>query len=351
MPPVRKTVQFIAGLVISLLALILAFHEADPAQILAALRAANPAYVVLGLVFIWLGLYARALSWRAILGAGLPFRRVFDAMNEGYLLNNVLPFRLGELGRAYLISRRSSLSALQALSSVVVERVIDLLMAVLLLMFYLLLSPQQRSLGSLALTTGAIGLVAGAGLAVLAYGRAPLVRLAGAAFGRLAPARLHPERWIGRLDSLLAGFEVLRDARRLVTAVGFSLLAWIIAGFGTWFMLLAFLPAATLSMAFIVLTIVALGAAVPSAPGAAGVFELAVVYVLGFFGVAREPALSFGLTFHLTQIALIAVLGGLALAREGETLAHLARSAQNLLGRAERPAAPGRPAETVSPDQ
>jgi hypothetical protein len=70
------------------------------------------------------------------------------------------------------------------------------------------------------------------------------------------------------------------------------------------------------------------------------VFELAVVYVLGFFGVPREQALSFGLTYHLGQIGLTAILGGLALAREGETFAHLVRSAQSLVTRVEKPAAP-----------
>jgi len=139
---------------------------------------------------------------------------------------------------------------------------------------------------------------------------------------------------------MLAGLSIFQDPRRAFTAAGWSLLAWIAAGFGTWLTLRAFLPAATVPMSFIVLTVVALGAAVPSAPGAAGVFELVVVYVLGFFLVPRELALSFGLTLHLSQIALTALLGGTALAREGETLIHLARSAQTLVARAEKPVAP-----------
>lgn len=336
----RKALQLILGLAISLLALFLAFYDADLAELAAALRAANYAYLVPGLGLVWLGLYFRAASWRAILGGGVAYARVFDAMNEGYLLNNLLPFRLGEFGRAYLISRGSPLTALQALSSVVVERVIDLLMAVVLLLAFLPFVAAVAWAGQLTSASVLLGVIALIVLVVVSRNQARLAGWARALLARVRLPWLHPDRWVARLESLLAGLSVFQDPRRAFAAAAWSLLAWIVAGFGTWFFLLAFLPAASIPMAFIVLTVVALGAAVPSAPGAAGVFELAVVYVLSFFDVPREQALSFGLTFHILQIALTAMLGGLALAREGETVAHLARAAQALVTRAEKPAAP-----------
>ena len=336
----RRAIQLILGLVISLLALALAFYDTDPGQLAAALRTANYAYLVPGLGLVWLGLYFRAVSWRAILGGGVPYRRVFDAMNEGYLLNNLLPFRLGEFGRAYLISRGTRLAAMQALSSVVVERVIDLLMAVVLLLAFLPFVAAVAWAGQLTSASVLMGIIALVLLVIVSRNQATLAGWARAVLERVRIRWLHPDRWVARFEALLAGLSVFQDPRRAFAAAAWSLLAWIAAGFGVWFFLLAFLPAATIPMAFIVLTVVALGAAVPSAPGAAGVFELAVVYVLAFFDVPREQALSFGLTLHLLQIALTAVLGGLALAREGETVAHLVRSAQALVTRAERPAAP-----------
>jgi uncharacterized protein (TIRG00374 family) len=336
----RKTLQLVIGLVISALALVLAFYDSDPAQVWASLRAANYLYLVPGMACVWLGLYLRAASWRTILGNHLPFRRVFDAMNEGYLLNNLLPFRLGEFGRAYLISHGTSLSAYQALSSVVVERVIDLLMAVVLLLAFLPFVAAAAWAGQVASASVVLGLVGLGTLVLVARNQARVIALARAVLSRLNFSWLHPDRWIARLESLLAGLSLFQDPRRAFIAAGWSLLAWISAAFGTWFLLLAFLPGAGLPMSFVVLTVVALGAAVPSAPGSAGVFEATVVYVLGFFSVPRELALSFGLTFHVLQIALTVLLGGLALAREGETFSHLARSAQALVTRTEKPAAP-----------
>jgi uncharacterized protein (TIRG00374 family) len=349
---VRKTAQVIIGLAISALALVLAFWGADPAQVSGALREANYLLLLPGLGLVWAGLYMRAASWRAILGFEVPFRRVYDAMNEGYLLNNLLPLRLGELGRAYLISRGSAVPVYRALSSVVVERVIDLIMAVVLLMAFLPFVAGLEWAQTLALSSVALGVAAIAVLIVIARNQPRLVRLAREVLHRLGRrlSWLHAERWTARVESGLSGLSVFQDPRRALAAAGWSMLTWVAGGVGAWITLLAFMPDATIVMGFVVLTIVALAAAVPSAPGSAGVYELTVVQVLAVFGVDQNRALSFGLVHHVMQIALIMVLGGLALAREGETVAHLARAAQSLVTRPRPVAAPITP-EPVSSDQ
>ncbi len=335
----RKTAQIAVGLVISLLALWLAFRSANLALVAQALREANYFYVLPAAVLIWLGLVFRALSWRVILDGQAPLRRVYDAMNEGYLLNNVLPFRLGEFGRAYLISRgsRGRVTPAQALSSVVVERVIDLLMILVMLLAFL---PQLAGLGlgpTFAALSGLIGALALAGLVFLARQQGLVLRLARGVFERLKLR--DPAAWEARVVSFLNGLAVLQDPRRAFLAAMWSGLAWVAAGFGAWVLLLGFVPGAAATMGFFVLLGVGLGQAIPSAPGAAGVFEVAAVLALGVFGVPNNLALSFALVFHLLNLVLTSALGGLALAGEGETIAHLAQSAQAMLSGA-RQAAP-----------
>lgn len=329
----RKTAQVIIGLVISLFALGLAFRGADPVQLANALRKANYFYLVPALGLIWLGLVARALSWRVILGGAVPFRRVYDVMNEGYLLNNLLPLRLGELGRAYLISRTTRLTASQALSSIVVERVIDLLMLVLLLAAFLPLVTGlgvARRVAAGAAFLGVVGL-----LALLTLARNPdlVHRIARDRLARWRWPRLRAERWERRIMSFLDGLSVLRDGRRALQAALWSGLAWVCSGLAAWLLLLGFVPEARPTMGFFVLTTVGLGNAIPSAPASAGVFEAVIVLALGLFAVERNVALSFALVFHLVHIGLVTLLGSLALANEGETLSQLARSAQALLNR------------------
>jgi glycosyltransferase 2 family protein len=341
---VRKNAQLILGLVVSLLALALAFRGADLGAMASALRKANYFVLVPDVGLFLLGLVFRAMSWNVILGGQVPYWRVFEVLNEGYLLNDLLPFRLGEFGRAYLISRRNNLPALEALSSIVVERVIDLLMVVVLLVAFL---PLVAGLGTggardAAFSSIGLGLAAVIGLVLVARNQTPLSRLVGRVLRRLNWRWLDPDRWEARAGSFLAGLSALRDPRRALQAAFWSGLAWAAAGLGAWVLLLAFMPGASVTMAFVTLTMVGIGAAVPSAPGSAGVFEFVVVQSLSIFGVDKSLALSYGLALHAANVVLAIVLGGLALAREGETLAHLARAAQSLVSSRQ-------PAETPEP--
>lgn len=339
----RKTAQIGIGLVVSLLALALAFRGADLNLMGQALREANYWFFIPSILLSWAGLYARAASWQVILDRRVPYKRVFDAMNEGYLLNNFLPLRLGEVGRAYLISRGGQVTAYQALSSVVVERIIDLVMAVSLLIAFLPFGtglPWAWQVAASSLALGAVGLV---GLIIVVRQRVALVRLARRVLDRLNWRWLHPERMEARLASFLSGLSVLEDPRRALAAAAWSMVAWMVAAIGTWFLLRAFVPTASIPMAFIVLTVVALGGAVPALPGGIGLFEAVVVAILLVFAVDNSRALSFGLSFHFQQIALTSLLGSLALGREGETFSHLARSAQALLGRADKTPPPTPP--------
>jgi hypothetical protein len=101
-----------------------------------------------------------------------------------------------------------------------------------------------------------------------------------------------------------------------------------------------------------VLLAVGLGNAIPSAPAGVGVFEAATILALGVFGVGLNVAGAFAVVFHLMHLLLTSVLGGLALAGEGETIAHLARSAQSLVtgaANSARPSAAGTAAPPARP--
>ncbi|MEN6299709.1 MAG: lysylphosphatidylglycerol synthase transmembrane domain-containing protein, partial [Anaerolineaceae bacterium] len=97
------------GLVISLICLVIVFYMVDIRKLINALRLANYSLVGLSLAATLLWLSVRGIVWRIILQEKASFRQVFLTLNEGYLLNNLLPFRLGELGRAFLLGRKANL--------------------------------------------------------------------------------------------------------------------------------------------------------------------------------------------------------------------------------------------------
>ena len=328
--------QWLLGLAVSLAALALAVRGVRVADMLAAFRQANYGYVALAVVFNFIGLGARALSWYIILGRQVPFTRAFWALNEGYLLNNVLPLRLGEVGRAYLVSRGQPFRTSHAFSSVLVERVIDLCMIVGLLGVFLPLVVGLSWARQAALLWVLVTVLALAGLFVMARSRELLLRLFRWGVGRV-PARFASrlQRWEPRLHAFVDGMGALRDGRRFAGAALCSGLAWLLAGACTSALLLALpirLGASPVVAGFFVLVVGGLGASLPSAPASAGIFELSVVAALSVFHVESSLAMTYALAYHLIFFGLTTGLGVLALAREGESLAHLARTAQAFLG-------------------
>jgi uncharacterized membrane protein YbhN (UPF0104 family) len=193
----------------------------------------------------------------------------------------------------------------------------------------------------------ALGLTAIVVLIIMARQQALIAGLVGRVLRRLHLRWLDADRWQARAASFLAGLSSLRDPRRALQAAFWSAMAWGAAGVGGWFLLNAFLPGATLTMSFVTLMLVGIGAAVPSAPASAGVFELVAVQALQIFHVDKNVALSFALTLHAVSFLSAVILGGWALAREGETVAHLAGAAQTLFTGGQTPITP----EPVTPEQ
>jgi len=331
----RKSSQWIVGLAISALALGWAFRNVPLPELAVALQTARYGYIAPALGFILLGQLTRTNGWRTLLGQSLSFTQVFAALNAGYLLNNLLPFRLGELGRAYLISRSGKLGVPQALSAVLIERVLDLCMIVAFLLAFLPLA-----IGLLG-TPWAVGVailvpVLALGiLLIIAHRPAWLLRLVNWGVGLLA--RL----WGGaaRLETLfhafVDGLAALQDSGRLIRATLWSGLTWTFAGLSASLMVAAFVPdrgwPETLTIGYFVLVVVGLGIALPSAPASVGVWQAATVAALSVFGIAGGTALSFALVNHLANFSLMSLLGAWALIRERESLGHLAQAASALL--------------------
>lgn len=329
----RNSGAWMIGLLVSLGALAVAFWGARPERLVGALRSAQFVYLIPAVGMLLMGLIARARSWQILLGDGVPLTRAFWALNAGYLLNNALPFRLGEMGRAYLISRgregRAG-SASRALSSVVVERLIDVVVSLTGLIVVLPFALSAAWAPRVAWVSGGLALALFSGLYLAARNRPAVVRLVEAVLARFPGKRL--SRLSNMADSFLMGLDVLRDPRRLAGAGFWSAIAWLTAWAQIWCAQRAFGISSWITALF-VLGVVAFGAAVPSSPGAIGVYELAATAALLAFDVPRETALSVAILSHIALLGVTSLLGAIALAREGQSVSKLAASAQRLFVR------------------
>ncbi len=118
--------RWLPGALISILLIAAILYFVDLRAMVDAMRSANYGMLAIAFAIGFLWLAVRAIVWRTLLRDRPTYSDVFWTIGEGYLLNNFLPFRLGELGRAFLLSRKSGMQFMEILPTIVIERVVDL---------------------------------------------------------------------------------------------------------------------------------------------------------------------------------------------------------------------------------
>jgi uncharacterized protein (TIRG00374 family) len=293
------------GIAISLFAVVVLINSVDIGAALQVLATASPAWIAVMLVTTTVDIGARGARWRALLApiAPLPYRRVLGYTYIGYLANNVLPARLGELYRSHALGEGEGVSRPTVLGTVVVERVVDTVMVVAIASFAVLVLSVRGVMSSAVLLGLAFVslLIIALGLGIAAH------RLPGA--DRLAAIIARRPRLLELARRLRDGLAVARRPRVVAIALTFSAIAWA-ASTGT------FLAAGqavgvelTVAQAALLTSGVALVSIVPSGPGYVGTFELTVVAIADSLGIPRDPAFALGLLVHL-MILLTTSVGG-----------------------------------------
>lgn len=318
----KRRWRLLVGLAISIAALFLALRGIDARRVVETLVQAEYVYLIPATAGILVYLVARSIRWRLLLGPDVSLPRCFWVTNIGYLASNVLPFRLGDPIRAILIGQGGAVSTAAALSTVVVERVLDMLMVVALLAG---VAPFVSGAGS-TLGVGLFAAIAAAGASVI------LVVLAlrpdwGQRASRWVLGRLpwiDGERWARALDELFKGLAPLRSPRLGVKLLLWSAVTWACVVFFYWALLRAFLTDLPWLAAPFLVCVVGLGMAIPSSPGSVGVFHALARYGLTIpFGLPTAQAVTAGFAVHAFQYLMMCVLGLIGLARESISLGRL----------------------------
>ena len=302
------------GILISLALLVWVLRAFDLAEVVRALQAANYLYLLPVLVLIVLNFSLRALRWGTLFGdAKVPcWSSLFVAMMIGYLANNILPARAGELVRAYVLGQREGAAKSTVLATVVVERVADLMVALLLLAAVLLFYPLPAWLGRVGIVVGAVGLAALAFLALLNLWGLPLVTWI------VHLLRFLPKNLLRQIEAVGSGFVAgvsgLRNGRRALRFLGYTVLIWLMEVATTFLIARAFDLPVTVGGSLFVMLVVALGTMVPSSPAYIGTYEFFGANALALLGVTGGKSLSFVLMMHAVTFAGASLIGALCLA-------------------------------------
>jgi len=298
------------GMAISIVALFLVVRSVDLVTAWNVLLTASPQWIALLVVFVIADVLLRAVRWRVLLAplAPVPLGDSLASLLVGYLSNNVLPARLGEVVRSHDLGMRTRLSRAAILGTIVVERAVDTLVVI--------------SIASVAILVLSVrGVVASAVLVGLAVTALMVAAIAVGIVAHRLPGAARIARFLDRWPRMRHVLTRLRDGLRVASDPR-TLLAAIVLTVGSWSCtVLAFAAAAqavgvepTMGQAALLAAGTNLATAIPAAPGYVGTFELAAVTIAASVGIDRESALAFAVLVHATTLLMTSIGGALALA-------------------------------------
>ena len=323
--------RFWTALGVSVFLLLLLLYQAGLADIGKALRSANYAYVAPAIGVYFVAVYFRALRWRYLLSplAVLPVARLYPVIVIGYMANNLLPARLGELVRSYYLARREQLSASSTLATVAVERVYD---GVTLLAFAALAAPVLLLLGQFAGASEAtrttwlivavltVILFLGALLFLTSLVVVPRFVDFVQSWTRIVPGRFR-EKAQNLVYTFVQGLSILNSPRQHLMLFVFSLPVWLMEG-ATYF-LIAYsfgineMFGSVWVLILVVLLVTAtsnLATSMPASIGGIGPFEVVATKTLFALGVAEPVGAAYAGVVHLVALWLPVNIAGLVLA-------------------------------------
>jgi len=298
----------------------------SPAEIWAVISQSNVPMLLLSAAVATSIFPLRAIRWRVILDSNpkpLPIGPLWRSTAIGMMVNNVYPARLGEVARAYALTRETDRVGLAAaVASLAVDRVFDALVLMLLLVSAML-SPEFPS------TTTVAGQPIQRGVAIFAGGAVALfvvlyaivafpdrlIALYAGVVGRIAPRFVLGGSQIIRAFS--SGLGVLRSPRRFAAVFLWALVHWLVNALAFWIGFKAVGIDVPFSAANFLQGIIAIGVALPSSPGFFGVFEAAAKVGLEVYGVVGGKAVSWAIGFHILSFIPITLIGLYYFARLG----------------------------------
>jgi hypothetical protein len=333
----KLKISLAIGMALSAAALYMAFHKVPYKDVLAYLGSINWWWTIPSALAAVGSFAARAGRWQVMLSLNgwAGYRMAWHPLMIGFLINCVLPGRLGELARPALMDRRAGIPYSKGLAALVAERLMDLV--ILMALFAMVaktvaIDPHldipfgSYHLNKATLTGVAHNMVA---LSVLLFvfvvfmgidrSRQGVVRALHAAANAVAAAKVPGGRWVqaavvrrtGRvIDNIGAGFSLIKSPARLAISMVLGVGVWVVDALSFYLLALG-CPGLNLSFgdALAYMIILCFFIALPSAPGFWGIWEAGGVFALYLFGVPTRDAVGYTLTVHVVQIVPIMLVG------------------------------------------
>lgn len=309
--------------------LYLAFRDVSLDELGTALGQIDGSWLLVAVMVSLLIMVFRAWRWQLELRPleHIPIGRLWVITSVAYLAINLLPVRLGEIVRPWLLSRRSQVSFSNVVGNIVLEKTVDLVVIV----FYILVG--LLTIGALPPWVRQLALFP----AVVATGLVTLVLLfwwKGEVFVDRWVLRVLPQGFGSRLKGILAsvadGMNVIPNTGLLLAVFVVSLALWFLPILSSYIMIRAFDLNAPFSAALVVFIFIGFGTALPNLPGMIGPYQYACRLALGLFGVSEVDGLAYGLVLNAVQFLTLVAQGLCALPIAGVSFADIRRASDSV---------------------
>jgi uncharacterized protein (TIRG00374 family) len=333
----KVIISFVVGLVVSAAALYFAFRNVPISDLISYLASINYFWVLPALVMVMISFWLRAVRWQIILQSSrkISIRRAFHPMMIGFMINCVLPGRLGEVARQVILQQREQVPFTTGLATVAAERIFDI--CLLLFLFIITVSAVQirpdinvafgkyylnrETLDTLFSSMLKLGAVLICGIILITIGSIRiyfrkiilfmpnLFFFTGNKFKAAIRRRLC-EPLISIMENIAQGFTLIKYPKKIILCALFSLLIWGLLAFSYY---LFSLGSPGINLTFfelaIVMVIICFFISLPSVPGWWGLWEAAGVFALSLFGVTSKEAAGFTLANHALQVFPVIIVG------------------------------------------
>ncbi|MCP4253888.1 MAG: flippase-like domain-containing protein [Candidatus Scalindua sp.] len=318
----KKKIMFLAGILVSIICSWLFVRKIEWSSMGMAFREAKYVYIFPTIMLMLLSFYLRAVRWKVLISPvkNISIFNLFSVNMIGFMANNVLPARLGEVIRPVMIARKENIKVSASFATIVMERIFDILGIIVIasLLFCFLPSNSLDVIHQLKKWSAIMAFFGICAISVL-FLLSLYPKKAGAVLEKLLFVFTHHlrDKLVNLLHSFISGLQVFDHKSKLIWIGVLSLMVWLINSASIYVLCYSFDIGLSFAGACFVNVCIALAIALPQAPGFIGVFHIATQKSLDVFGIGLSSAQSFAILLWVVSIVPVTVIGLLFLWREG----------------------------------
>ncbi|NUO09633.1 MAG: flippase-like domain-containing protein [Candidatus Brocadia sp.] len=337
----KKNMLFVVSIIVSIICTWFFIKNIDWLLLKNALTDANYWYIIPTLVLTLLVYVIRAIRWRGLLLhiKSVSVINLLSVTCIGFMANNILPARVGEVLRPFILTKKEDIKFSTSFATVIVERIFDMLGLIIFTVVVIALLPHSSDTGHTTLAQvsanqvntvnesiipslkkwtevfAVVGVFTVASLFLVVI-RPDFFKKILSKLCSFLPHKLK-EKILGLYESFVYGLKILENKMQTVWILALSLFIWVLGGAEIYLLGFSFHMHLPFVGACLVAVCLALAVALPQAPGYIGVFHIAILKSLHIFGIETTAAQSYAIVLWAISILPSTIMGFLFLWREG----------------------------------